>query len=138
MQNNQMTEDMMMVTSMACSDLQRQVNMLQTLPSNPVPAPRLNLDDDLLSVDMLPPPKSYPKSEGTRNCFSKSFQPRRGGRNGRSNCHKILCFREIIISFLFKLIRKLKRTLNYHFKSKSKFKSNNAKLDERFLKQNML
>jgi len=64
MQNNQMTEDMMMMTSMACSDLQRQVNMLQTLPTNPVPAPRLNLEDDLLSVDMLPPPrKIVPKAK---------------------------------------------------------------------------
>ena len=50
MQNNQMTEDMMMVTSMACSDLQRQVNMLQTLPSNPVPAPRYDKEKNFYTI----------------------------------------------------------------------------------------
>ena len=40
MQNNQMTEDMMMVASMAYTDLQRQVNLLQTLPSAPLQPPR--------------------------------------------------------------------------------------------------
>jgi len=35
-----LTEDMMMMTSMAYSDLQRQVQMFQTLPTAPIPAPR--------------------------------------------------------------------------------------------------
>merc|ERR1712176_174757 len=64
MQNNQMTEDMMMVATMAYSDLQRQVNLLQTLPSTPLQPPRLNMDEDLLTVDMLPAPrKVIPKTE---------------------------------------------------------------------------
>jgi hypothetical protein len=64
MQNNQMTEDMVMMNNMAYSDLQRQVNMLQTLPQNPIPPARLNVDDDTLTIDMLPKPrKIVPKPE---------------------------------------------------------------------------
>jgi len=52
----------MMVASMAYTDLQRQVNLLQTLPSAPLQPPRL--DEDLLTVDMLPAPrKVIPKTE---------------------------------------------------------------------------
>ena len=38
--NNHMTEDMMMLATMAYSDLQRQVNMLQPLPTAPLQPPR--------------------------------------------------------------------------------------------------
>lgn len=63
--NNHVTEDMMMMATMAYTDLQRQVNMLQPLPSAPVQAPRLNLDEDpFLTVDSLPAPRKVaPKQE---------------------------------------------------------------------------
>jgi len=56
-------EDAMAVASMAYTDLQRQVNMLQTTPSAPIPPPRLNFEEDSLTVDMLPAPRKVIKAE---------------------------------------------------------------------------
>ena len=56
-------EDAMVVASMAYTDLQRQVNMLQTVPSNPIPPPRLNFEEDSLTVDMLPAPRKVVRAE---------------------------------------------------------------------------
>merc|ERR1719516_272832 len=45
------------------NDLQRQINMLETLPSQPVRAPRVNVDE-ILGVEQLPkPPKRVAKKE---------------------------------------------------------------------------
>jgi len=56
-------EDAMAVASMAYTDLQRQVNMLQTVPSAPMPPPRLNFEEDSLTVDMLPAPRKVVRTE---------------------------------------------------------------------------
>lgn len=56
-------EDAMAVASMAYTDLQRQVNMLQTIPSAPIPPPRLNFEEDSLTVDMLPAPRRVVRAE---------------------------------------------------------------------------
>merc|ERR1712012_1147813 len=61
-----MTEEMMMMTNLAYTDLQRQVHMLQAPPTAPLQAPRLNVDDDALTLDSLPAPrKVIPKKEKT-------------------------------------------------------------------------
>merc|ERR1712141_880772 len=52
-----LAEDMMMMTNMAYSDLQRQVQMFQTLPAAPLPPTRSCMDEEFLSVDMLPTPR---------------------------------------------------------------------------------
>lgn len=56
-------EDAMAVASLAYTDLQRQVNMLQTIPSAPIPPPRLNFEEDSLTVDMLPAPRRVVRAE---------------------------------------------------------------------------
>jgi len=50
-------EDMMMMTSLAYSDLQRQVQMFQSMPVATLPPARSCLDEECLSVDMLPTPR---------------------------------------------------------------------------------
>jgi len=62
-QSPQAAEDMMMAASLAYTDLQRQVNMLQTLPIAPVPPPRLNVEEDSLTVSMLPAPRKIVRAE---------------------------------------------------------------------------
>merc|ERR1711997_1030373 len=52
-----LAEDMMMMTNMAYSDLQRQVQMFQTMPAAPLPPTRSCLDEEFLTVDMLPTPR---------------------------------------------------------------------------------
>merc|ERR1719192_224555 len=52
-----LAEDMMMMTTLAYSDLQRQVQMFQNLPTAPLPPPRSCIDEELLSIDMLPTPR---------------------------------------------------------------------------------
>ena len=44
LQPQMVMEDVMAMNSLAYSDLQRQVNLLQTLPSAPIPAPRYTVD----------------------------------------------------------------------------------------------
>lgn len=51
------------VNDAAYFDLQRQVNLLETMPTQPVRAPRVNVDE-ILSTDQLPAPsKRAPKEE---------------------------------------------------------------------------
>jgi len=75
-----LAEDMVMMTSLAYSDLQRQVQMFQSLPTAPVPPPRSCLDEEFLSVDMLPTPRkivakvSAPKAVLEPKCLSSSRQ----------------------------------------------------------------
>merc|ERR1712154_314924 len=78
--NAALAEDMMMMTTLAYSDLQRQVQMFQNLPTAPVPPPRSCLDEEFLSVDMLPTPRkivpkvSAPKAVLEPKCLSSSRQ----------------------------------------------------------------
>merc|ERR1712168_582129 len=75
-----LAEDMMMMTSLAYSDLQRQVQMFQSLPTAPVPPPRSCLDEEFLSVDMLPTPRKIvpkvaaPEAVMVPKCLSSSRQ----------------------------------------------------------------
>jgi len=74
-----LAEDMMMMTNMAYSDLQRQVQMFQTLPAAPLPPTRSCMDEEFLSVDMLPTPRKIipkPPAETVEapKCLSSSRQ----------------------------------------------------------------
>jgi len=74
-----LAEDMMMMTNMAYSDLQRQVQMFQTMPAAPLPPTRSCMDEEFLTVDMLPTPrKIIPKPPADTveppKCLSSSRQ----------------------------------------------------------------
>merc|ERR1711953_366161 len=74
-----LAEDMMMMTNMAYSDLQRQVQMFQTMPAAPLPPTRSCVDEEFLTVDMLPTPRKIipkPTAETVEppKCLSSSRQ----------------------------------------------------------------
>merc|ERR1711994_338318 len=69
----------MKMTNMAYSDLQRQVQMFQTMPAAPLPPTRSCMDEEFLTVDMLPTPRKIipkPTAETVEppKCLSSSRQ----------------------------------------------------------------
>merc|ERR1711990_364129 len=74
-----LAEDMMMMTSLAYSDLQRQVQMFQSQPVATLPPARSCLDEEYLTIDMLPTPRKIiprPVAETVEapKCLSSSRQ----------------------------------------------------------------